>query len=88
MGLTDPVVLVCQPAHELPYYLKRGTETFYDEERYHRRWRTMEEAVLWCKQNLGVTPYDHLPEAAKQRALEEQGEWERDHEVDWQPRLL
>jgi hypothetical protein len=88
MSINDPVVLVCQPAHDLPYYLIRGRETFYDKEtRAHLRWLTMFEAAQWCKENLGVTPYDHLPEAAQERAKAEQDEWEKSGQPE-QPRLL
>ncbi len=64
MGLNDPLIIVCEPGHKtgLPYYISRGNETFYDEERYMRRWKTGEEAREWAILNLNEDPYDHLPE--------------------------
>lgn len=82
MGITDPVVLVCQPGHDLPWYLMQGRETFYDEERYMRRWETWQEAVSWAQDELGVTPVDDRVREKTERAVEE---WKAE---DRQPKLL
>ena len=77
MSITDPLVLVLEANHKtgLPYYLKRGRETFFDEERYMRRWATVMEAYAWAEENLGILPSHHLPEGAKERAEEHFEEW-------------
>ena len=62
--INDPVVLVCEPEHDKPYYLIRGKETFYDENRVMRRWMEMEDAIEWGKSQ-GLDPLEHLPEDAK-----------------------
>lgn len=67
MSINDPVVVVCQPDHPKPYYLKQGRETFYDEERLHIRFKTIEECILYARDELGVDPLDHLPEGAQER---------------------
>lgn len=63
MSINDPVVIVYNEKHKW-YYLKRGRETFYDEDRYIRRWDTPEEAAEWCRNNLNVEPVypDEEPE--------------------------
>lgn len=66
---SDPVVLVCEPAHDKPYYLIQGRETFYDEDRIMRRWKEIEDAIKWGKSQ-GLDPLDHLPDDAKNRAEE------------------
>lgn len=38
------------------YWLQRGRETFFDEERKQRMWDTEEEAISWAITNLGVAP--------------------------------
>lgn len=67
--IDDPVVLVCEPEHDKPYYLMRGKETFYDENRIMRRWKEIEDAIEWGKAQ-GFDPLEHLPEGAKKRAEE------------------
>ncbi len=60
--ISDPVVLVCEPAHDKPYYLMRGRETFYvrcevADEQWH--WKT----DCWeC---------DHLDEHIRFKEMEE-----------------
>ena len=87
MGLADPLVVVMEANHKtgLPYYLKRGRETFFDEERYMRRWATWQEAYDWAKENLGILPSHHLPEGAKQSNEEKFEQWKSE---DRQQRLL
>ena len=75
MSIDDPVVVVCEPAHDLPYYLLQGRETFYDENRIMRRWLTWQEAWEWCEANLGVSPNDHLPERAQTANRKAYNEW-------------
>lgn len=70
MSVTDPVILTMAPEYEKTWALTRGRETFYDEESKQRRWHAWQEAVEWCKANLGVSPLDHLPEGAKAQAQE------------------
>ena len=65
MSITDPVVIVCEPGHDLPYFLQQGRETFYDEKDIMRRWPSCEQAVRWAMDNLGVSPLEHLPGQAK-----------------------
>ena len=85
MGIKEKVICVCQPGQEKPYYLQRGPEWFFDPEtRIHQRYVTMEEAVAWCKANLHVTPFEHLPEEVQERERKHQEQWEEEH----QPRLL
>jgi len=75
MGLTDPVVIVCEPAKELPYTLQRGRETFFDADNYQHRWRTIQEAIDWSETTLGVSPLDHLPDNAQERGRQLMKDW-------------
>ena len=53
------VILLYDSAYELPFYMHRGRETFYDEGGWQRRWATKTEAVAWLQEAHGVTPVDH-----------------------------
>ena len=55
MSVTDPVVLEYSERHDY-YFLTRGPETFYDDDRYIRVWSTPEEAIIWCEESLDCTP--------------------------------
>ena len=58
MSVTDPVILKFNPQYSQPWFLTRGRETFYDEERFMRLWPTAEAAVAWCRKELGVEAQD------------------------------
>lgn len=75
VGKNHKLVLVCQPGKDLPYYLIRGRESFYDEEDYHIRFLTQMECYAWAEEYLGILPSHHLPEGAKGRAEEHFEEW-------------
>lgn len=75
VGKLHKLVLVCQPEKDLPYYLIRGKESFYDKEDYHIRFLTHEEAYAWAEEYLGILPSHHLPEGAKQRNEERFEKW-------------
>ena len=77
MSLTDPVVIVCEPAHNLPYYLQRGRETFYDEDDHMRRWLTWQEAMEWSLEHLGVSPLAHIPEPVKGQSEDAFDDWKK-----------
>jgi hypothetical protein len=55
MGVTDPIVLVYYENRDV-YILVRGRETFYDDNDILRDFEEPEDAVVWCEENLGVTP--------------------------------
>ncbi len=65
MSVTDPIVIAHDPTDALPFSLSRGPETFYDEDRYQRRWKYWQDARDWARRNLGVSP----PEPMRQRGL-------------------
>ncbi len=50
-----PIVLRYSEKHD-HYYLTRGRETFYNEDRYMRTWATPEEAIIWSEEHLDHTP--------------------------------
>jgi hypothetical protein len=85
VGKNYKLVLVCQPEKDLPYYLIRGRETFYDEDDYHIRFKEIYEAYQWAEQHLGILPSHHLPDGAKERAEEGFDEWKK---TDQQKRLF
>ena len=49
--LNDTVILKWHKKYE-GYYLTRGNETYYDENRYLLVWDSVEEAIKWCADNL------------------------------------
>ncbi len=55
MGIADPVMVRFNDKREM-YYLTRGRETFYDDDRIWRLWPTLDGAVKWCEDNLACTP--------------------------------
>jgi len=50
------------------YWLKRGRETFYDDERYMRIWDTPEEAEKWANEYLGIIPIRVFDPASESEA--------------------
>lgn len=68
MSINDPILLAHSP--KWGYYLVRGRETFYDEERYMRTWDTAEEAVAWSEKELGVSPLEIPDEAEREEVLQ------------------
>ena len=74
MSIDDPVVAVW--SQKYGHILVRGRETFYDEDGYLRSWETAEAAAEWAVENLGVSPYDHLPDKAREISERRQEEWE------------
>lgn len=53
MSVNDPVELVWNPKHE-HFYLKRGRETFYDDENFMRTWNTAVDAIHWAMTELKI----------------------------------
>ncbi len=53
MSVNDPVVLVWNPRHEY-FYLVRGTETFYDEDRVLHTWDDAAAAIRFAVTDLKV----------------------------------
>jgi hypothetical protein len=60
MSVDDPVFLACKPGDPLPWTVRQGRETFYDEERVQRAWATAEEARSWAIENLHRDPLAHM----------------------------
>lgn len=50
MTITDPITVEYNAKHNY-WYLKRGVETFFDEERYMIVWDNPTEPVEWAKEN-------------------------------------
>ena len=60
MGITDATYIMYNFKTD-KFFLQRGRETFYDEDRAIREWDTEDEARAWAVSNLGVDPaYDPL----------------------------
>ena len=55
MGIADPVVLRFNLKRKM-YYLTRGRETFYDNDRIWRLWEEPAMAIKWCRESLGCEP--------------------------------
>ena len=49
--ITDPVIIRWHKKYQC-YYLTRGNETFFDDDRYLLTWGSAEEATKWCSENL------------------------------------
>ena len=65
MGITDATYIMYNFKTD-KFFLQRGRETFYDEDRVMREWESEDEARAWALANLGVDPqYD--PTAARTR---------------------
>ena len=75
MSITDRVVLACAPALEKPYDLRQNGEQIRDEHGEVRRWLQMEEAVEWCEEHFGVSPFDHLPETGQESGARMMKDW-------------
>ena len=58
LSITDPVILQFDERYEHPWHLTRGRETFYNEERWQRRWATAQEAIDWSRKELDSEPRD------------------------------
>jgi len=55
VSIDDPVILEYYERRHT-WILKRGNETFYDDQDYMREWKDKDGAVAWCKENLGTEP--------------------------------
>ena len=63
MGINDPIRVEKNQRHN-DYIVAKGKETFYDEDNVMWVFDTIDEAVEWCKTNLGTYPL--LPDDAEQ----------------------
>lgn len=53
MSINDEVVLYWYE-NRSKWILKRGNETFYDDDRFMREWTMPEDAIDWAQESLGV----------------------------------
>lgn len=63
MGINDPLYIEHNAKHD-DYIVKRGRETFFDEDNVMYVFDTIDEAVAWCLTNLDEYPI--LPDVAEQ----------------------
>lgn len=71
--ISDHVVLVCEPAHDKPYYLMRGRETFYV------RCDDAEAPFHW---KVDCWECDHLDEHIRFKEMEDAIEWGKSQGFD------
>ena len=57
MSINDPITLEYDDREGRDwYYLSRGRETFYNDDRYMRVWEHPEDAIIWCEEQMNCTP--------------------------------
>lgn len=66
LSINDPVTIEFNEKHG--YYLSRGRETFYNEDREWITFDSPEEAKQWAMDNLGVVCYEQNAESGNDQS--------------------